>query len=223
MHIYKTTNIVNNKIYVGKQVKNIESYLGSGILLQLAIIKYGKENFKKEILEICNNKKDLSIREIWWINYLDSRNLEKGYNISKGGDGGWGCNNNRTFEERSILSKKAMKTMGISGLSLRSQKINVNLGEEGRKERSKKGRETLGKDGMSNKAKKTIATLGNDWLNKTAIEKLGKKGLSNRSKKAMETLGSEGKKLKAQKANHTRYHTHRNLVNDNCVFCQKDQ
>ena len=43
--IYKTTNTVNNKIYIGKhQTENInDSYLGSGISLERAINKYGKE------------------------------------------------------------------------------------------------------------------------------------------------------------------------------------
>jgi hypothetical protein len=45
MIIYKTTNIINGKYYVGKDINNSESYLGSGVLLKRAIKKYGKENF----------------------------------------------------------------------------------------------------------------------------------------------------------------------------------
>lgn len=48
--IYKTTNLINNKIYVGKDSHNDSNYFGSGTILVKAIKKYGKENFKKEIL-----------------------------------------------------------------------------------------------------------------------------------------------------------------------------
>ena len=51
--IYKTTNLVNGKIYVGKHEFSKDkrlnsSYLGSGVALKRAIIKYGKENFNRE-------------------------------------------------------------------------------------------------------------------------------------------------------------------------------
>jgi group I intron endonuclease len=88
MYIYKTTNNVNGKIYVGKLVRESKTYLGSGKLLKLSINKYGKENFTKEIIEYCNTKSELSEREIYWIEKFDSTNKDIGYNITKGGDGG---------------------------------------------------------------------------------------------------------------------------------------
>ena len=57
MIIYKTTNLINNKIYIGQDSRNNPYYYGSGTIITLAIKKYGKNNFKKEILETCNNKK----------------------------------------------------------------------------------------------------------------------------------------------------------------------
>ena len=53
MVIYKTTNLINGKIYVGQDTKNNPNYLGSGKILKFALKKYGIENFKKEILEEC--------------------------------------------------------------------------------------------------------------------------------------------------------------------------
>lgn len=51
MIIYKTTNIINGKFYIGQDSKNDPNYLGSGLLLNRAIEKYGIENFKKEMVE----------------------------------------------------------------------------------------------------------------------------------------------------------------------------
>jgi len=88
MVIYKTTNLINGKIYVGQDKNNNNLYLGSGTAIKRAIKKYGKENFRREILEECQNYKDLNDKEIYWINKLNSRDKNKGYNISKGGDEG---------------------------------------------------------------------------------------------------------------------------------------
>lgn len=64
-YIYKTTNLINNKFYIGKHctTKIENDYLGSGKRLRYSIKKYGKENFKKEILEFCLNKNHLAERE----------------------------------------------------------------------------------------------------------------------------------------------------------------
>lgn len=86
MVIYKTTNLINGKFYVGKDQKNNPDYLGSGLVLNRAIIKHGRENFKKEILEHCDSKDELSNREIYWIETLSA--ITNGYNIALGGSGG---------------------------------------------------------------------------------------------------------------------------------------
>ena len=51
MFIYKTTNLINGKIYIGKYKGNRKNYLGSGVILKKAIKKYGIENFTREIIE----------------------------------------------------------------------------------------------------------------------------------------------------------------------------
>jgi hypothetical protein len=58
--VYLTTNLVNNKIYVGKHStwKLEDGYLGSGISLQNAINKYGKHNFKRNILYYCLSEQE---------------------------------------------------------------------------------------------------------------------------------------------------------------------
>jgi hypothetical protein len=62
MIIYKTTNLVNQKFYVGKDTNNNPNYYGSGKRLKLAIKKYGIVNFKKETLEVCNTLELLNER-----------------------------------------------------------------------------------------------------------------------------------------------------------------
>jgi group I intron endonuclease len=88
MIIYKTTNLINNKFYIGKDSRNNPSYLGSGLALLNAIKKYGKENFKKEILQYCTSLEELSSAEIAWITKLDANNRKISYNIACGGQGG---------------------------------------------------------------------------------------------------------------------------------------
>ena len=58
--IYETTNLINNKKYIGKHsTDNIDDgYLGSGKILLRAINKYGKENFQRKILLIVGSEED---------------------------------------------------------------------------------------------------------------------------------------------------------------------
>ena len=85
MVIYKITNLLDGMVYVGQDSKNRSSYFGSGLLIKRAIEKYGKENFKREILEHCNTKEELNQREVYWIKKLNAK--ENGYNICGGGQG----------------------------------------------------------------------------------------------------------------------------------------
>jgi hypothetical protein len=89
--IYKTTNLINGKIYVGQHVQHdtseFDGYLGSGLLIKYSINKYGKENFIREIIEVLSNPELLNEREIFWIDQLSATDLSIGYNLTKGGDG----------------------------------------------------------------------------------------------------------------------------------------
>lgn len=88
MVIYKTTNLVNGKQYIGKDAKNTPSYLGSGTFLKKAIQKYGKENFKKEILDVCSSQEELKEREEYWLNHYDAGNNPDFYNTHNHSYGG---------------------------------------------------------------------------------------------------------------------------------------
>jgi group I intron endonuclease len=87
--VYLTTNLINNKIYVGKRStkKLDDGYLGSGIVLKQAVEKYGKENFERTILYYCLSKEDASntekgIVDSWFVARTDT------YNVMLGGTGG---------------------------------------------------------------------------------------------------------------------------------------
>lgn len=109
MIIYKTTNLVNGKIYIGQDSKNNPEYLGSGLKLNRAIQKYGKHNFKKEILEICETREHLNLREIHWIHELKSTDDKIGYNLTYGGSGG-NAYNLLTEEERKRAKEKRFES-----------------------------------------------------------------------------------------------------------------
>lgn len=94
-YIYKITNLINQKIYVGKTTTTIEKRWRthwedstrldiSNRPLYKAFNKYGKENFKIEELEECSID-ELNDKEIYWIEKLGS--FKYGYNATLGGDG----------------------------------------------------------------------------------------------------------------------------------------
>ena len=93
--IYKITNKINNKIYIGQTIKSLDERfkrhllvcrLGNhnNIKLYNAIRKYGKENFQIEEIEKTSQDK-LDERERFWIKKLDTFN--NGYNSTLGGEG----------------------------------------------------------------------------------------------------------------------------------------
>ena len=106
MTVYKTTNLINNKIYVGKDYHDNPNYFGSGKIIKNAIKKNGINNFKKETLEICDLS-NINEREIYWIAKSDARNPNIGYNICLGGRR-TGAGKNHPFygTHRSIITRK---------------------------------------------------------------------------------------------------------------------
>ena len=90
--IYKVTNIINNKIYIGQSVNIYDRWIkhqspshnNDGTAFHNALIKYGVNNFIWEIIEVCKQE-ELNQKEKYWIEYYNS--YEKGYNETRGGDG----------------------------------------------------------------------------------------------------------------------------------------
>lgn len=88
--IYKTTNLINGKIYIGyhKSTGKHDSYLGSGKVLKLAIKKYGAENFKKEILHTYPSR-TLALEQEKKLVTESFVARKDTYNMKCGGEGGW--------------------------------------------------------------------------------------------------------------------------------------
>lgn len=94
-YIYKITNDINDKVYIGKTTTTIEERWKIHIkdsqkerykdrILYRAINKYGIEHFHIELIEEVDSSV-LNDCEIYWINYFNS--FHNGYNATKGGDG----------------------------------------------------------------------------------------------------------------------------------------
>lgn len=112
--IYKCTNNINGKIYIGKTSKGLQnrirshksdylSFRDKGRItypLYNAFKKYGFENFSWEIIDEAETEEELNEKEIYWIDKSKSLvNYGKGYNINKGGTGGDNFTNNPRKEE----------------------------------------------------------------------------------------------------------------------------
>lgn len=115
-YIYLTTNLINGKKYIGQHKGDIDdSYLGSGILISTAIKKYGKQNFKKEILQICSSREEADELEKYYINLYNAVLDENFYNLQEGGTGGDGwraCHRwlkNHPNEAKKIYQQNAKK------------------------------------------------------------------------------------------------------------------
>lgn len=87
-YIYKTTNLLDKKIYIGQHKGKVFDpyYYGSGSWFRSVFEKYGKNNFICEIIEECESPQSLNEREIYWIEHFQSRNPSIGYNLAKGGE-----------------------------------------------------------------------------------------------------------------------------------------
>lgn len=93
MIIYRITNIVNDKVYVGQTIRTLkerwkqhrsQAKHGSTYAIHSAIRKYGEDNFEIEIIDTASNREELDAKEIYWIEFYNSM-TPNGYNLCEGG------------------------------------------------------------------------------------------------------------------------------------------
>lgn len=95
--IYKITNLINNKVYIGQSVNVLKRFAAHKnrpfnpksrqyeSYFYRAIRKYGLENFKFEVIEKCK-KEELNKKEKEYISFYHSNDKDFGYNLTKGGE-----------------------------------------------------------------------------------------------------------------------------------------
>lgn len=108
--IYKTTNILTGYYYYGMHSTDDlnDGYLGSGRRLRYAINKYGKKWFKREIIEFCKDRKELSEREKEIVN-LNEIAKKHCINIKVGGEGGWTLEQRRNAQIKSTKKQRWLR------------------------------------------------------------------------------------------------------------------
>ena len=144
--IYKITNMINDKIYIGMhKTSNLnDNYMGSGKIIKSAIKKYGIENFKKEYIDIFDNRQDMINMETKIVNedFVEESN---NYNIVIGGEGGFDyINKNYPIEKRKEIGKKIGSKAGSWEDKEKRLKVWKSVPVEKRKEIGKKLGDTYG-------------------------------------------------------------------------------
>ena len=141
MFIYKISNSINNKVYIGQTIRPIEDrfrrHINDAINNNLnthfarAIRKYGKENFFIEEIDQADNQEELNLKEQYWIRYFDS--INNGYNET---DALFKCGGNtyasKSKEELCKIGEK-IKASKIGGNNPNSRQIkckNIYTNEE---------------------------------------------------------------------------------------------
>lgn len=118
-YVYQITNLVNNKIYVGRRkhvLPNQDSYMGSGTQIKNAIRKYGLENFRKDIVQIFESEAECAKLEASIVTKEFCQRFDT-YNMHEGGFGGFTHINNDSVK-RAEVSKRSSehnKKFGIGG------------------------------------------------------------------------------------------------------------
>lgn len=144
MIIYKATNIITNKVYIGKTVKTLDARKSAHIraskkhkhtsIFYNAINKYGEDNFNWEIIKICESLEDLNESEKEYIRLF----RDNSYNINSGGRGG----DNFTFNpKKDLIRDKISKTLtGRKVVFTEEHKKNLRVKHKPHKSMSPEGR-----------------------------------------------------------------------------------
>ena len=157
--LYKITNTVNGKIYIGvhKTTDVDDSYMGSGSRLAYAKRKYGLESFTREIIKECSSHDEMMTEEAKIVDeeFLKRKDV---YNLRRGGAGSW-VPGELSKQNMSIATKGHKRGVGRKCSEETKQKLReANLGNQSAKgcKRSDEFKEALSKAHMGNQYAKGI-------------------------------------------------------------------
>lgn len=155
MHIYVITNLTNRKQYVGQTIQNPRdrwhrhtSVNNFNTVIGRAIKKYGKENFKFEVVDSASSVEELNIKEREWIVKLDT--YRNGYNSSKG-------DKNMPMEELT-KSKISSKLIGHKRPYFNKPVIEITTGKEFESQTEAFNYFNLGRNTVYNSIKNGVKT-----------------------------------------------------------------
>lgn len=228
IYIYKTSNKINGKIYVGQHqfasLLKDDVYLGSGKLIKLAIKKYGKENFSKEIITIAMSPSEADVLEKYYIEKYDATNPKIGYNLMLGGQ-----------SSRGSFTKETLERMSLAKRGKPSPKRGCHLSEETRKriseaqkDKTKKGhpwttemREKLEGRKRSAEARKRMSDShkGKDPWNKGKHIQGHKHSEESKKKIAESQKGKHPSEETLKKLSESHKGKHWKLVDGKRVYC----
>lgn len=131
--IYKITNKINGKIYIGQTTKSLNIRLNQhrhnmnkniNLPLYNSMRKYGESNFTYEVIDTAESQEDLDSKEMYWIEYLNSyfySDNSNGYNMTIGGGGISGyefsdeVRKNMSESRKGLLAGDKNPMFGMSG------------------------------------------------------------------------------------------------------------
>jgi len=188
--IYKTTNKINGKIYIGQTVQfldlRISAHMSEALFkkdnmyFHKAIRKYGKENFEWKIIAECSSLEELNKTEIEMIKKYNT--FENGYNLTMGGEGSIGFKPSKEARRKRSEAMKGEK--------------NHMYGKHRTEETKKKIRKTF-------ELNKTVVGKNNPWYGKHHSEETKKK----QSEARMGTHPSEKTRIKMSISHENKKHT----------------
>ena len=188
-YIYKTTNILNGKSYIGKHKCDhfdFDSYKGSGTILADAFKKYGKENFKTELLNsvngipvICKSEEELNRSERYYIEYFNCTSDPNYYNYIGGGTGG-DIYHQLSSEDKLKRNKKISDSLKVS-FSKKSPEFYESRAEKKRETLSKLSEEEKNKRKQINSEAQKRVHLNRTEEEKSQISESHKTSIKNRS------------------------------------------
>jgi group I intron endonuclease len=135
--IYKITNLINNKIYIGstcsfKNRKSKHKNKKNNTLISRSIFKYGWENFLFEILEYCENEILIERENYYFDKYKPFKN-NNGYNLLRNAESNGWIGHHHTEESKKIMSEKKKGTIpwnkGKKGVQIISDETRKKMSE----------------------------------------------------------------------------------------------